>query len=96
MPDTVKLIVIGTKPEDIVKCTYIVSKVRKYIQRYANVQLFFVPSVKGFSGIAVEDEVFVKCDNEEESIEQVIDGVSKVVSRKKFLDLVIAAATIEK
>lgn len=92
MPETVKIIVTALKPEDIVKCISIVAKVRKYVQRYVGIHIFLVPNVKGFNGITVEDEVVVECDDEEKSIEQIIDGISRVISRKRFLDLAIAAA----
>lgn len=92
MPDTVKLIVLATKPEDIVKCISIVARVRRYIQRYVGVQIFFSPGVKGLGSIVIEDEAVIECGDEEESIEQLIEGISRVIVRRRFLDMSIAAA----
>ncbi|MEM1526168.1 MAG: hypothetical protein QXZ41_03815 [Ignisphaera sp.] len=92
MVDTVKLIVAGSRPEDIIRCTLIATKARKYIKRYTNVQILFMPNINGFSGIVVEDEAFVECNDEEESIEQIIYGITRLISKKKFMDLAVAAA----
>lgn len=93
MSDTIKLIVTGSRPDDIVKCVLIASKVRRYVQRYTKVHILFSANVKSLSGIAVEDEVFVECKDEDESIEQLIDGISRVISRRRFIDAAVAAAT---
>ncbi|MEM0489748.1 MAG: hypothetical protein QXW05_04805 [Ignisphaera sp.] len=93
--ETIKLIVIGTRPEDIVRCIIIASKARKYVRHYANVHIFLASNSKGFSGIAVEDEVFVECIDEEESLEQIIDGISRVVSKRKFIGVPLAAGVTD-
>lgn len=92
--DAVKLIVMGSKPEEIVKCIIIASKVRRYVQRYADIQIVLASNSKGFSGIVIEDDVFVECLDEEESLEQIIDGISRVLSRKKFVGITLAAGLV--
>uniref|UniRef100_A0A7C2V9K9 Uncharacterized protein n=1 Tax=Ignisphaera aggregans TaxID=334771 RepID=A0A7C2V9K9_9CREN len=91
MSEPIKLIVTGSRPEDIVKCTLIASKVRRYVQRYTNIHILFTPNTRGVSGIAIEDEFFVGCEDEEESIERIIDVISRVITRKRFMDVAVAA-----
>lgn len=96
MREVIRLIVVGTRPEEIIRCISIVGKIRKYVQRYAAIHLLFMPGVGGRSGIAVEDETFVECNDDEESIEQVISSISKLISRKEFLEPILGAAIVNR
>ena len=90
--ESVKIVVVALRPENVVRCLSIALKAKKYVKRYADVQIFLAPSLNGFNGIAVEDETVVDCSDEDLSVEQIIEGVTKVVSKRKFVGLAIAAA----
>jgi hypothetical protein len=91
MSDTIKLLVVGSKPEEVVKCTLLAVKIRRYVKKLTNIQILFTSAVKGFSGIAIEDEVFVECDDEDETLEKAIGEITRILSKRRFIDLAVAA-----
>lgn len=93
MTDTIKLIVMGSRPEEVVKCTLLAVKIRKYVKKLTNIQILFTSSKNSFSGIAIEDEVLIECNDDEESLEQMISEITRIISKRKFIDLAIAATT---
>ena len=92
----IKLIVTGLKPDDIVKCSMIANKVRRYVAKYADIHILLTPNSTGFSGIIIEDENIIHCEDEAESIEKILEDIARVISRKKFIEPEIAAGKIIK
>lgn len=92
---TIKLIVTSLNPDDFIKCSIIANKVRKYTKKYVDIHILFVPNTTGFSGIIVEDEDVIHCDDETESIERVIEGISRFISKRKFVEPEIAASVLK-
>lgn len=91
----VKLMVTGLNPNDFVRCSIIANKVRRYTKKYVDIHILLVPNTIGLSGIIVEDEGIVHCDDETESIERIIEGISRFISKKKFIEPEIAAGNFE-
>lgn len=92
---SIKLIVTGLNPNDLVKCGTIANKVRRYTEKYADIHILIVPNSVGFSGIIIENEDIVYCDDEVESIDKLIEGIAKIISRKRFTEPQIAAGNIK-
>ncbi|MCS7112135.1 MAG: hypothetical protein N3D82_04130 [Ignisphaera sp.] len=92
---SIRLIVTGLNPDDLVKCSIIANKVRKYTEKYADVHILLIPNTLGFSGIIVEDEGVIYCDDEMESIDRLIEGIAKFISKKKFIEPQIAAGSFK-
>jgi len=92
----IKLIVTASDPENIVKCTLIANKVRRYIQRFADVHILITPNIKNVNVIFIEDEDTVPCSDDEETIDILIDRIARYISKRRLFEIEIAAATFKK
>jgi hypothetical protein len=93
MSNIVKLIIAGSKPEEIAKCTLLAVKIRKYVERLTDVQVLFTLGIEGFSSITIEDKISIECDDDDEILEKAINEIARIITKRKFVDIAIAAAT---
>jgi len=91
----IKLIVTASDPENIVKCTLIANRVRRYIQRFADVHILITPNIKNVNVIFIEDEDTVPCSDDEETIDILIDRIARYISKRRLFEIEVAAATFK-
>ncbi|ADM27302.1 hypothetical protein Igag_0464 [Ignisphaera aggregans DSM 17230] len=91
----IKLIVTASDPENIVKCTLIANRVRRYIQRFADVHILITPNIKNVNVIFIEDEDTVPCSDDEETIDILIDRIARYISKRRLFEVEVAAATFK-
>ncbi len=92
----IKLVVTASDPENIVKCTLIVNKVRRYIHRFADIHILITPNIRNVNLIFIEDEDTVPCNDDEETIDILIDRIARYISKRRLFEIEVAAATLKK
>ncbi len=91
----IKLIVTASDPENVVKCTLIANRVRKYVQRFADIHILITPNIKNVNMISIEDEDAVPCSDEEETMDILIDRIARYISKRRLFEIEIAAAILK-
>jgi len=89
----VKLVVTASDPENIVRCTLIANKVKRYVQRFADIHILITPNIRNVNVIFIEDEDSVPCSDDEETIDILIDRIARYISKKRLFEVEVAAAT---
>lgn len=91
----VKLIVMGSRIEDMEKCGRVATKVKKTLARYAHIEILFVNASLP-PGILLNGEEVVSCDEEDDTIEYIISKIALSSNNSMPIrGIVMAAAVFE-
>ncbi|MEM0026511.1 MAG: hypothetical protein QXT53_01065 [Ignisphaera sp.] len=85
---------MGSKIEDVEKCGRVAEKVKKTLAKYTHVEILFV-NASPPSGILLNGEEIVSCDEEEETIDYIISKIASFSSNKLIKGVVMAAAVFK-
>ncbi|HIP57039.1 MAG TPA: hypothetical protein EYH02_03100 [Ignisphaera aggregans] len=87
----IRLVVTGSNPIALIRCLSLAKKAMHFIKPYADVGIVIALDTDVRSGIMVEDEAFIECEDEEEALEKIIAISSDIAMNKWVVEQASAA-----
>ena len=87
----IRLVITGSNPLALIRCLNLAKKAMHFIKPYADVGIVIALDMSLRSGIVIEDEAFIECEDEEEALEKIIVVSSDIAMNKWVVEQASAA-----